>query len=206
MSVDAIIKSFSKTLHIPAVSLPRHNSSAQLPDELPGDLLSAPLVWVCRGGVILPLQPLYDGPYAVLRCGPHSFTIRVGSPDKVISVSRLKACTAQTPCLATHVTPADCWVRTRAVLPQPSESRFQTCWFLDLPLRRRHETVPEPFSYPAMRFLHAQDRRRHHRCHRRGTRPVNGHRHRGWTSDLLTPLATVRPVGCTPITLYCTCI
>jgi hypothetical protein len=28
MSVDAIIKNVSKTLHVPAVSLPRHNSSA----------------------------------------------------------------------------------------------------------------------------------------------------------------------------------
>ncbi len=94
MSVDAIIKIFSKTLHVPAVSLPRHNSSTQLPDELPGDHLSAPLIWVHRGGVIPPLQPLYDGPYAVLRRGPRSFTIRVGSRDEVIAVSRLKACTA----------------------------------------------------------------------------------------------------------------
>ncbi len=94
MSVDAIIKNFSKTLHAPAVSLPRHNSSGQLPDELPSDLLSAPLIWVRRGGVIPPLQPLYDGPYAVLRRGPHSFTIRVGSRDEVVAVSRLKACTA----------------------------------------------------------------------------------------------------------------
>jgi hypothetical protein len=42
MSVDAIIKNFSKTFHIPAVSLPRHNSSAQLQAKLPGNLLSAP--------------------------------------------------------------------------------------------------------------------------------------------------------------------
>ncbi len=53
-------------------------------------------------------------------------------------------------------------------------------------LRRCHETVPEPFSYLARRFLHDRDRRRHHRCHRRGTRPVNGHRHKGWTSDLFS--------------------
>jgi hypothetical protein len=79
MPVDAIINNFSKTLHAPAVSLPRHNSSAQLPDELPGDLLSAPLVWVRRGGIIPPLQPLYDSPYTVLRRGLRSFTIRVGS-------------------------------------------------------------------------------------------------------------------------------
>jgi hypothetical protein len=93
MPVDAIIKKFSKTLHVPAVSLPRQNSSAQLPDELPGDLLSAPLVWVHRGGVIPALQPLYDGLYTVMRRGPGSFTIRVWSQDEVIAVSRLKACT-----------------------------------------------------------------------------------------------------------------
>jgi hypothetical protein len=94
MSVDAIIKNFSQTLHVPAVSLPRHNSSAQLPSELPGNLLSAPLVQVCWGGVIPPLQPLYDVPYAVLRRGPRSFTIRAESWDEVIAISGLKACTA----------------------------------------------------------------------------------------------------------------
>jgi hypothetical protein len=94
MPVDAIIKNFSKTLHVPAVSLPRHNSSAQLPDKLPGVLLSAPLVWVRWGGVIPPLQPLYNGPYTVLRRRLRSFTIRVGSRDEVFAVTRLKACTA----------------------------------------------------------------------------------------------------------------
>jgi hypothetical protein len=96
MPVEAIIKNFAKTLHVPAISLPRHNSSAQLPNELPGDLLSAPLIWVRRGGVVPPLQPLYDGPFTVLRRGLRSFTIPspVGSRDEVIAVSHLKACTA----------------------------------------------------------------------------------------------------------------
>ncbi len=53
-----------------------------------------PLVWVRRGGLVPPLQPLYDGPYTVLRCDPPSFTIRVGSRDEVVAISRLKACTA----------------------------------------------------------------------------------------------------------------
>jgi hypothetical protein len=75
-------------------SLPRQNSSTDLPSELPAELLSAPLVWVRWGGLVLPLQPLYDGPYAVLRRGPCSFTIRVRSQDKVVAVSRLKACMA----------------------------------------------------------------------------------------------------------------
>jgi hypothetical protein len=62
MSVDAIIKKFLKTLHVPAVSLLRHNSSTQLSSELPAELLSAPLVWVRRGGVIPSLQPLFRQP------------------------------------------------------------------------------------------------------------------------------------------------
>jgi hypothetical protein len=93
-SVDAIVKKFSKTLHVSAPSLPRHNSSTDLPSELPAELLSAPLVWVRQGSLVPPLQPLYDGPYTVLRRSPRSFTIRVGSRDEVVTVSRLKACTA----------------------------------------------------------------------------------------------------------------
>jgi hypothetical protein len=90
LSVDTIVKNFSKTMHIAAPSLPRHRSSTELPSEL----LSVPLVWVRRGSLIPPLQPLYDGPYTVLRCGPPSFAIRVGSLDKVVTISRCKACTA----------------------------------------------------------------------------------------------------------------
>jgi hypothetical protein len=88
------VKTFAKNLHVSAPSLPRHNSSTELPSELPAELLSAPLVWVCRGGMVPPLQPLYDGPYEVLRHGPRSFTIRVRSRDEVVAVSHLKACTA----------------------------------------------------------------------------------------------------------------
>jgi hypothetical protein len=84
-----------------------------------------------------------------------------------------------TSCLATHVAVEDRQASAQAV-PQPSGSSFQTCWSLHLPLlRRRHKTVPEPFSYPARRFLHARDWQGLHSLHRRGTRFVNGHRPRG---------------------------
>ncbi len=94
LSVDTIVKKFAKTLHVSASSLPRHSSSTELPSELPAELLSAPLVWVHRGGLVPPLQLLYDGPYAVLCRGPSSFTIRVGSRDEVVAISHLKACAA----------------------------------------------------------------------------------------------------------------
>jgi hypothetical protein len=79
-----------------------------------------------------------------------------------------------TPHLAARVAAADRRVCTQAVLPQPSGSCFQTCWFLHLLFRCHHETVPEPFSYLARRFLHARDRQRHHRCHRRVPIPSTG--------------------------------
>ncbi len=86
----------------------------------------------------------------------------------------------RTPRLAARVAEADRRARAQAALPQPSGSCSRTRWSLHLLLlRRRHVSVPEPFSYPARRFLHAQDRRRLHSLHRRGTHLVNGHRPRG---------------------------
>jgi hypothetical protein len=76
-----------------------------------------------------------------------------------------------------------CFVLT---LPQPSGSHLQTRWFLRHFPWRCHKTVPEPLSYPARRFLHARDQQRLHSLHRCGTRPVNGHRPRGWTSGLFS--------------------
>jgi hypothetical protein len=58
-SVDHIINKFSKIIDTPAFSLPsKRNSGHQLPNELPADLLHAPLVWVRYGGVPPLQQPL----------------------------------------------------------------------------------------------------------------------------------------------------
>jgi hypothetical protein len=94
MSVDSVLKNMSKTLDAPPYSLPRYNSSHQLPSELPANLVSARLVWVRRDFVIPPLQPLYARPYPVIRRAPRSFTIRVGARDEIVAISRLKVCMA----------------------------------------------------------------------------------------------------------------
>ncbi len=176
LSVDPIVKKFSKTLHVSAPSLPRHNSSTELPSELPAKLLSAPLVWVRGGGLVPPLQPLYDGPYAVLRRGPRSFTIRVRSWDEVVAVSRLKACTAA------DATPGSPRRRGRPQgSPPGGPAATKRVSFSDplvsspsppAPPRDGPRTVLLPgeeiFASPGPAALH--------KCHRRGTRPVNGHR------------------------------
>jgi hypothetical protein len=86
-------KNFKKTLDAPTFSLPRHNSSTQLPAQLPDELLCAPFVWLHFSSIIPPVHRSYDGPYAVLWQGTPSFTIKAGSWDGIVSVSPLKACT-----------------------------------------------------------------------------------------------------------------
>jgi hypothetical protein len=41
-----------------------------------------------------PLHALYNEPYAVLRWGPHAFTLHVGQWEEIIAVSCLKTCSA----------------------------------------------------------------------------------------------------------------
>jgi hypothetical protein len=63
----------------------------QLPSEFPADLLIAGLVVVRHVWVIQwngsPLQPLYDGPYAIFCQGPRSFTLQVEQQEAIIAVS-----------------------------------------------------------------------------------------------------------------------
>jgi hypothetical protein len=110
----------------------------------------------------------------------------------------------RTPRPAAHTAAADRRASAQANPPRPNGWRSNIRWSLILQQWRRRETVPEPFSYPARRFLHAWDRRRHQRLHssgirrasghrrdirrgiRRGIRNASGHRLRGWTSDLFS--------------------
>jgi hypothetical protein len=88
LSVDSIINNVSKTLDGPASSLLRHNSSVQLPSELPAELLSAPLIWVHRGAWshLSPRSTMDPTPFSAMAPDP--------SPSEVIAVSRLKTCMA----------------------------------------------------------------------------------------------------------------
>jgi hypothetical protein len=172
-SIDSFIKNFSKTLDAPASSLPRHNSSVQPSSSPPPSSGSVVAAWshLSNHSTKAPT------PFCPMALAPSPSKLGHGtrsSPSAASSPVRLRMLS-----LAARVATADCWVCAQVALPQPSRSCFQARWYLHLPLRRCLETVPEPFSYLARRFLHAQDWRRHHRFHRSGTRPVNGHRHRG---------------------------
>ena len=73
------LEQFSKTLSAAEHSATRHNTAAahRPPPQLPDDLARASMVFVRRDGHVPPLQPLYDGPYTVIRRSLHHFTLRI---------------------------------------------------------------------------------------------------------------------------------
>ncbi len=64
--------------------------------QLSDDLARAPTVFVRRDSHVPPLQPLYDGPYAVICRSLHQFTLRIGDKEDKVSTLRLKPCTDPT--------------------------------------------------------------------------------------------------------------
>jgi hypothetical protein len=92
------LEQFSKTLSAAEHTATRHNTAAarQPPPRLPDDLARAQTVFVRRDGHVPPLQPLYDGPYAVIRRSLHHFTLRIGDKVDKVSTLRLKPCTDPT--------------------------------------------------------------------------------------------------------------
>jgi hypothetical protein len=166
-------------LDVPAFSLSKHNSSAQLPSRMPAELLSTPssgsiwAVWSHLSSCSM------TGPMPFCTVAPAPSPSESGPRTRSSPSAASRPAWPRTPSLAARVAAADSWVRAQAVLMQSSGSCSQTPLFLHLPLWSRHKMVPEPFSYPARRFLHARDGRHHHRLHRLGTHPVNGHHHKG---------------------------
>ena len=73
---------------LPNTLPPDTTAARQPPPRLPDDLARAAMVFVRRDGHVPPLQPLYDGPYAVIGRSLHHFMLRIG--DKVDKVSTLR--------------------------------------------------------------------------------------------------------------------
>ena len=71
---------------------PRHNTTAAdtLPEVIPAELSSCPMVFIHKDGHVSPLAPLYEGPYKVLSCSPKTFQLQVGKRVEVVSVQHLK--------------------------------------------------------------------------------------------------------------------
>ena len=70
----------------------RHNMSptSNLPETIPAALSICSMVLVRKDGRVLPLAPLYAGPYRVLSHSPRTFKLQVGPREEVVSVQCLK--------------------------------------------------------------------------------------------------------------------
>jgi transposase InsO family protein len=92
------LEQFSKTLSAAKHTATRHNTAAACrpPPQLPDDLARALTVFMRGDGHVPPLQPLYDGPYAVIRRSLHHFALRIGDKEDKVSTLRLKPCTDPT--------------------------------------------------------------------------------------------------------------
>ncbi len=49
-----------------------------------------------RDGHVPPFQPLYDGPYTIIRRSLHHFTLRISDKEDKVSTLRFKPCTDPT--------------------------------------------------------------------------------------------------------------
>jgi hypothetical protein len=75
----------------PPLPLPtRPLSYAQAAAHVPPALYTASHVYVRRDATAPPLTQLYLGPYFVLRRGPKSFDVEVGTKIETVSIDRLK--------------------------------------------------------------------------------------------------------------------
>jgi hypothetical protein len=70
------------------VPISRHGTRAGI--FVPTGLLSAPYVFIRRGGYTTPLQAFYTGPFRVIQHGPKTFRLDVGGRAEDISIDRLK--------------------------------------------------------------------------------------------------------------------
>jgi hypothetical protein len=88
------LEEFLSDLRESALKTPRPvlHKNTPLPTALPPAILAAEFVLVRRDGVSPPLQPVYDGPYKVLRRSLHAFELQIGSRSDTVSTHRLKAC------------------------------------------------------------------------------------------------------------------
>jgi hypothetical protein len=81
---------FLKKLQKVEMTATRPLSYAEAAARLPAALLQASRIYVCRGGMLLPLSPLYLGPYEVLERVDKFFGLAVGGPEEMVSIDHLK--------------------------------------------------------------------------------------------------------------------
>ncbi len=68
----------------------RQWSYTEVTASLSPGLQAARLVYIKKGGSVLPLSPPYDGPFSVVEAGPKLFTVDIDSRRETVSIHQLK--------------------------------------------------------------------------------------------------------------------
>ncbi len=114
------------------------------------------MMFVRWDGQVPPLQPLYDGPYTVIRRSLHFFTLRIGDKVDKVSTLRLKPCTYPTapPALPRVQGRPPAAVRFRDFPPPGAAAARRVHFPPQQPAKPRREpfspgTLPGVFARPA---------------------------------------------------------
>ncbi len=147
--------------------------------QLPDNLARAPTVFVRWDGHVAPLQPLYDGPYTVIRRSLHHFTLRIGDKVDKVSTLRLKPCTDPTapPALPRVRDRPPAAVRIRYFPPPGAAAARRVHFAPQQPAEPRREpfspgTLPGVFARPAAFLDHTAARPARNRRAPPGGSPV----------------------------------
>ena len=182
---------FSRTLSAVEHYPTGHNtvSAQQPPPELPDALTRAPPVFVQRDGHVPPLQPLYDGPYTVLRRSLHHFTLQIG--DKTDKVSTLPAATPQhrqlchahgadRPASASEISRRQgCGQAAKYISPPSTPQKRRGNRF---PLASRQGVLHAPPLFPLQQYTRCRRRRRSS-----GGQPATAGLQKNWTFETSPP-------------------
>jgi hypothetical protein len=116
---------------------PRHNSSTDLPSELPAELSPPPSSSSVEAAWSHPFSHSTAAPMRSSTTAPAPSPSESGRGTRWSPSAALRLAQPRTSRLAARVATADRRACAQVVLPQPSWSRFQTRWYLHLPLPRR---------------------------------------------------------------------
>jgi hypothetical protein len=118
------VKFFSKTLHVSAPSLPRDNSSTDLPSELPAKLLTIPSSGSVGAAWFHPFSRSLTAPMQSCAAAPAPSPSETGRGMRWLLSAALRLARPRTPDLAAYVAAADRQARAQAGLAATKRVSF----------------------------------------------------------------------------------
>ena len=107
-------------------ALPKPPRPVNRNSHVSDDLNTCTHVFIRHDAVRKPLQPPYDGPYAVLKCNNKHFTININGRTDTVSLDRLKPAYVDIDVASTHTSHASPVTQSPSGSPAPSPAAQPT--------------------------------------------------------------------------------